>query len=472
MMRAMATDVPPSPAISYWMREALADDPGEPCPPLAGEATADVVVLGGGYTGLWTAYHLTERAPGIDVVVLERDVVGAGASGRNGGLVSGWWDELPDLAERHGEEAALAAARALDESVAAIGDWCRTHAVDAWYTRAGCLTVASSPAQDGAWTEAVDAARRLGVGEEYRAVSPEEVAAICRSPAFRGGAFMRGAASVQPARLARGLRRVLLERGVRIHEGTPALRARPGPPVVVETPEGRVRAGRGVLGLNAWAARWRGLRRTIVVRGSFVLATAPAPERLQDLGWTGGEFIFDFRTALHYFRTTPDGRIAFGAAGRARGTRVGPGYDHDPVSLRWAREGFHRLFPSFRDVPVEEGWGGAVDLSATHRPWFGTLGGGIHYGVGYTGNGVGPAHLGGRILSALATDGDDPVTRLPMVTARPRRFPPNPFRSVGAQVVQRAILRKDRVEDEGRRPGPLTRFVASLPRRLGYSLGA
>lgn len=448
-----------------------AEEEDAPAPPLAGRVTADVVVLGGGYAGLWTAWALAERAPGIEVVLLERDVCGAGASGRNGGFVGGWWDDLPDLVARYGDRAAASACRAVDASVEAIGDWCRSRGVDAWYRRGGYLEVASAPAQDGAWVPAVEAARRVGAGDAFRELSPDEVRAVCRSPVFRGGAFMPGAATVQPARLARGLRRVLLERGVRIHEGTPAVRLRRGPPVEVETPGGAVRAGRAVVGLNAWAARWPGLRRTIVVRGSYVLLTAPAPERLAEIGWTGGECIVDARTAINYFRTTPDGRIAFGGVGRARGTRVGPAYDHDPVSLRWVRDAFHRLFPSFRGVPIDEGWGGAVDVSGTHHPWFGTLPGGVHYGVGFTGNGVAPAHLGGRILSALAVDADDAVLGLPMVGRDPVRFPPGLLTSVGTFAVQRAILRKDRLEDRGRRPGPVTRFVAGLPRRLGYALG-
>jgi glycine/D-amino acid oxidase-like deaminating enzyme len=464
--------IPPSPRTSYWLREALAAEPGEPCPPLSRDIEADVVVLGGGYTGLWTAWFLTERAPGVRVVLLEREVCGWGASGRNGGFLSGWWDELHDLVRRYGEDAALASARASAESVHAIGQWCRTNGADAWYRPAGYVEVASSPAQDGAWRASADACRRLGLEDRYQEISPEEVQAICRSPAFRGGAFMRDGATVQPARLARELRRVLLERGVWIFEGTPATRLHPGPPVNVETPGGRVRAGTAILGLNAWSARWPRLRRAIVVRGSFVLATAPAPERLEELGWTGGECIIDLRTALHYFRTTPDGRIVFGGVGRARGMRVDRAYDHDPVSLRWVAQGFHRLFPSFRDVQIEEGWGGAVDVSATHHPWFGTMPGGVHYAVGYTGNGVAPSHLGGRILSALALDADDEVRVLPMVNRQPKRFPPTPITAIGTPLVQWAILRKDRLEDGGRRPGWFTRFVAGLPRRLGYALGA
>jgi len=464
-------DVRRSVGTSYWLREALAADPGEACPPLRGETTADVVVLGGGYCGLWTAWFLTERAPGIDVVVLERDVCGSGASGRNGGFVGAWWDEIDGLAARYGDDAALAACRAGDESIWAIEDWCQRQGVDAWYWPADYLEVASSEAQEGAWRGTVEACRRLGEPERYRDISAEEVQRVCRTPALRAGAVMRGA-TVQPARLARGLRRVLLERGVRIHEGTPASRMGRGSPVEVETPEGLVRAGRAVIATNAWAARWPGLRRSLVVRGSYIVLTAPAPERIEELGWTGGEPICDVRTALHYFRTTPDGRIAFGGVGRALGSRIGPGYDHDEVSLRWVAEGFRRIFPSFDDVPIEEGWGGPVDVSATHHPWFGTLpGGAAHYGVGFTGHGVSQAHLGGRILSALALDREDEVTELPFVNRRPRRFPPSVLTGVGGAVIQRAILRKDRLEDAGRRPGWLTRLVAGLPRRLGYALG-
>jgi glycine/D-amino acid oxidase-like deaminating enzyme len=467
----MREEVPPSPGTSYWLREALAGEPGQPCPPLEGDVDADVVVLGGGFTGLWTAWFLTERAPGIDVVVVEAGQCGFGASGRNGGFIGSWWDEIDRWVARYGPEAALAAGRLSEECIDAIGAWCDRQGVDAWYRPARYLEVASAPAQEGAWTGAMEACRRLGVPDAYRKLSPDEVQAVCRSPAFGGGAEMRGA-TVQPARLARGLRRVLLERGVRIHEGTAVTRLRRGAPVVAETPRGAVTAGRAVIATNAWAASMPALRRALLVRGSYIVLTEPAPERVAELGWTGGEPICDVRTALHYFRTTPDGRIAFGGVGRAHGTRVGPGYDHDPTSLAWVAEGFRRLFPSFGGVPIQEGWGGAVDVSAWRHPWFGTLAPGtVHYGVGYTGHGVGQSHLGGRALAALALDQDDPVRSLPIVGSEPKRFPPRVLSLPGTHLVQAAILRNDRLEDAGRHPGWLTRFLAGLPRRLGYALG-
>ena len=160
--RDVVSELPPFRGRSWWLRQALAADPGEPCPPPNGDAAADVVILGGGYTGLWTAWFLTERDPGLSVVVLEQDVCGGGPSGRNGGFVTGWWDDLPDLAGLYGIEGAFAAAREVSESVRAIGTWCQEQEVDAHYRRAGYLTVATAPAQDDAWTGAVELCRRLG----------------------------------------------------------------------------------------------------------------------------------------------------------------------------------------------------------------------------------------------------------------------------------------------------------------------
>lgn len=474
----MAHAVPRSPQTSYWIREALSAKPLEPFPRLSGEASADVVVVGGGFTGLWTAWFLTRREPGLEVALVEATRCGFGPSGRNGGFVTGWWDEADELAARYGDDAARRACGALSESIAAIGQWCAEQGVDTWYTRAGWMGVASAPAQEGAWCQAVDACRRLGVQDRLGDLSAQDVQDTCGSPLFGGGVFMPEGATVQPARLAFGLRRAVAERGVRIFEGSRVVGVRPegtgpGSPVIAETPEGLVRARRAVLSMGPWGATWPGLPRFVLVRGSYILITAPAPERLDALGWTNGVCISDFRTALHYFRTTPDGRVAFGGAGRAEWrTRVSAKHDFDEGAVNALRRDFRRFFPSFRDVPIEEAWGGPVDVSSLHHPLFGTLPPGtVHYAVGYTGNGVGPSHLAGRVLSALALDADDPVMDVPMVNHRPPRFPPAPLSSVGAFVVQSAIARKERAEDGGSGAGPLTRFVASFPRRLGYALG-
>jgi glycine/D-amino acid oxidase-like deaminating enzyme len=444
-------------------------------PPLEGYLTADVVILGGGYTGMWTAWFLKERDPSIDVVIVERETCGSGPSGRNGGFCYGFWEDLPNLVRRFGDAEAVRVAEAAQRSVDEIEEWCAGRDVDAWFSRAGHLTVSTSSAQDDAWRELVDEAERLGVAEgRFEVLSRDEVRARCDSPSFRAGLLQPRNATVQPARLALGLRRELLRAGVRIFEGSPIVRYSTARPVRVETARGSVSADAGVLALGAWLAQTRAFRRSIVPRGSYIAVTEPVPAALEDVGWTGGEGLSDWRSALRYFRTTRDGRIAFGAASAVAGIGIGLGPRmryHEPSVAALVRD-VARFFPALRDVRFEAAWGGPVDITGAHLPSFGTLAGGsVHYGVGFTGGGVGPTHLGGKILSALVLGVQDEHTSLPLVGMPMMRFPPEPVRSLGATITQRAIVRKDDAEDREERADPLTRFVARLPRRVGYDLG-
>jgi len=464
-----------------WLREALADE-GYPLPnlPLTRRTDADVVVVGGGYTGLWTVYHLLERDPQLRVVLLEMDICGGGPSGRNGGFVNGWWDELGLLRELFGSERALACAREVSRSVAEIGTWCERHAIDAQYRHGGMLTVSTTPLHDGSWRCSTDAAKRLGVEDAYRELSEAEVAGRCRSPVFRAGALMADAGTVHPARLARGLRAVCVARGALVHEGTHVRRIRrEGSTVRIITEsaagEGEVRASQVVLALNAWAAGWRPFRRSLVTWSSWMVRTEPIPELIEErIGWIGGESIVDARFTVHYFHVTRDGRIAFGAGGGRPGYdgRIGRSFVDDLSSGRRAAAGFRRIFPQLADVRLTDMWGGPIDVGADHLPRFGTLAGGrIHFGFGYSGNGVAPSHLGGRILAGLILGTDEPITHLPLVGGVPRRFPPEPFRYVGARILREALVRREDGEERGLRPAPWLKILTGLPRRLGYHLG-
>lgn len=470
MLNLSGSALTPGRQRSWWLREALAADPGRECPPLAGDAVADVVIVGGGFTGLWTAYFLTERDPNLGVVVLEQDICGGGPSGRNGGFASGWWDELDGLVTLYGRDGALAACRAISASIRAIGEFCDRNAIDAWYRRGGYMYAITAPAHERLCREMVELAADVGAAEELRELTAGEVKARCASPAFQGGAFMRDGASVQPGRLARGLRRVALERGVRICENTRVLRL-DGTNAV--TAAGTVRASHAVLAVNAWGVGWPQLNRRLVAWSSYIVLSAPAPERLQEIGWTGGELISDFRTSLRYFRTTPDGRVAFGGGGgRARRT-IDDMFTSDARAVRETAEGFRLMFPSFSEVPIEDAWGGPIDVSPTHLPTFGRVGGdaGVYSATGYTGNGVAPTHLAGQVIADLITAADTDTVRLPMVNARPRAFPPEPFRSWGAAAVRRAMIAKETAEEQGRQPGFIASQLARTPRRMGYLLG-
>jgi glycine/D-amino acid oxidase-like deaminating enzyme len=444
-------------AHGFWIAEAGSP---EVLPALEGDRDADVVVIGGGYTGLWTAWHALAAEPDAGVVVLEAGRCGHGPSGRNGGFVTGI-----DIAGDAVDAAWAAAAR---ETVDAIGAWCEAEGVDAWYRKGGELVVSTAPAQDGGTgAGAVD-------GSNVLAQDAAAARARCDSPVFRSGVFVPAAATVQPARLAFGLRERLRARGAHVFEGSRAIGMRPAPEGVrVATAGGSVRARVAVVAVNAASGTLAPLRNRLTVSSSHIVCTEPVPEVIGALGWDGGEAITDARALLHYTRTTPDGRIVFGWAGgrMAAGARPRGRMEVDREVSEQVRADLVRWFPALAGRRIDHAWGGPIDVSPTHRPAIvGLRALPAWAAFGYTGNGVGPAHLFGRTLAALALDRRDPVTRLPFVDPPPRRVPPEPLRVAGAAVIRRALIRKEAAEEAGGRADPVTRGVASLPRVLGLHI--
>ncbi len=459
--------------MGYWLSEA---GPVEPRPPLDRDERFDVVIVGGGYAGMWTAWSLSQRQPQARVAVLEAGVCGEGPSGRNAGFVNSFWHHLAPLCDRFGDQRALELCRQAARSVEEIGEWGDERHLDIWFRKSGHLKVATSPAQEGVWAESVRACERLGSGSEYASLDPGQVAAICRSPHFGGGVLMSRSASVQPARLARGLREALTEAGVAVYERTRATRIDAGRGgVVVETAGGgRASAKSAVIAINAGSAGFGPLRNRLVVSSTHMLITEPVPDVLEELGWEGGECISTARTYLHYFRTTPDDRIAFGWGGGrlACGARLGGRIDDDPEVGKRLRADLVRLFPALEGRRITGAWGGPVDVSPDRLPVLGTLPDGrTHYVYGFTGNGVGPSHLAGRVLASMALDSRDELTSLPIVEPPRTRVPPEPLRYVGGSLVRSALLRKERREDAGSPADPLTDLIVDMPRRLGIHIG-
>jgi glycine/D-amino acid oxidase-like deaminating enzyme len=402
--------------------------------------------------------------------VLEESQCGRGPSGRNGGFLHGYWSHLPRLRQRFGDDGARAVARAGAGIVPGVRAFCESRGVDAWLREGGMLRVSAAPAQDAAVDEEVDAARELGVPEEAVPLSRDELAKRIRSPRFRRGVFLRDGASVHPGRLVLGLRGVALSQ-VRLHERTKVTRVDDGG---VETAHGRVRARDVVIAVNAAAAGWKPLRRKLTVFGSYVVLTEPVPELLEEIGWTGGEAVIDGRMFLHYFRTTNDGRVLMGSGSGpiGFGGRIDERFWEDEATIARAERGLRRLLPDLAEAKVTHAWGGPIDVSSDHLPFFGTVPGTrIHYGAGYSGHGVGPSWLGGQILARLALGVDDELTRLPLVTRRVPKLPPEPLRRLGGGLVRASLLACEEAEEEGRRPSLAARAGAALPRLLRMSVG-
>ncbi len=461
-------------AHGYWIEEA---GPVEPRPALAAEVEADVAIVGGGFTGLWAAWYARQLEPEARIVLLESEqVCGHGPSGRNGGFCNAMWLSLASMRRRWGDEPALAVAREAEAAVSRIGEFCSGQEVDAWFTPAGYVQVSTAEAHDGAWTAAMEACREMGIDDAIRPLSREEVAARCLSPAFRDGAVCPSSATVQPARLALGLRGRLIAAGVEIFESSP-VRSFRETPVGVEavTAAGRVRAGRGVLAIGS-AAKGKGgpLRGRLTIASSHIVLTEPVPEVLEEIGWTGGDCITDCRALLHYFRTTPDGRIAFGWGGGriAMGARTHGRAEVDAGVVGANAEDLLDYFPALRGKRITHAWGGPIDASPTHLPTVRSLPAGRAFAAaGYTGNGVGPSNMVGRTLASLALDRRDEHTALAFVDDPLPRVPPEPFHWIGGEAIRLGILAKEEAELAGRSPGKVASAVAKVPELIGFHIG-
>lgn len=449
---------------SFWLEEALASSE-DPAPRVEGPMRCDVCVVGGGYTGLWTALRLKELDPALDVTVVEKDICGAGASGRNGGFVLSWWAKFASLRKVCGIEEALRLAQASAEAVDEIGAFCDANGIDAHFRRDGWLWVATNTAQIGAWDQTIDELERCGV-DAFQRWTPDVVASRSGSGRHLAGVFEPTAATVQPALLVRGLRQTALGRGIRILEHSPMRQLDRSRPPRVVCDGGSVQATKVVLALNAWAAALPELRRSLVVIGSDIVLTPPIPGRLTEIGWTDGLAISDSRLLVNYYRTTGDGRVAFGQGGGmiAFSGRVGDRFDGKSPRERHVTRAFHDIYPSLAGVEPVTSWMGPIDRSMTGLPFFSSLESSpeIVYGAGFSGNGVGPSVIGGRILASLALDREDNWSRSGLVGRQLGRFPPEPLRYVGGHIVRGAVARKEAAEDAGRRPSHMSVGIAGL----------
>ena len=465
---------------SHWLREALEAEGPESAaaaPPLRGRARADVAIVGGGFTGLWTALHLKALEPALAVTLLEADICGGGASGRNGGFVMTWMSKAPTLLKLCGAQEGVRLLKESEAGVRSIGAFCREAGIGNHFRHDGWLWTATNRAQLGAWGPCLEALDKVGL-HPFEELAPAEVQRRAGSAGHLAGVFEKGVATVQPALLARALRRRALEAGVAIHEGSPMTELRRASPPSVVTAEGELAAGTVVLALNAWAHELPEFRRSIYPVSVDQLATEPAPERLARIGLTDGVAISDSRLMVDYYRTTIDGRMVFGKGGAGEllfGHKLGRKIEAPGPRSREVLADLHRLYPDFKDCPVAVQWRGPAARTATGLPFFGRLPAApaIVYGHGYSGNGVGPSYLGGRILASLALGRRDEWAETPLARGAQGLLPPDPIRYLGGLLVRRAVMAKDRAEDEGRVPSALVRRLAGFapsgltPKRRG-----
>jgi glycine/D-amino acid oxidase-like deaminating enzyme len=459
---------------SWWLDDALAWEGATDAQPLDRDLEVDVAIIGGGYTGLWTALALQERGGGMGAVVLEAGLCGSQASGKNGGVVHGYWTGLHRLVAGVGLEAAQAVSRAGSEAQDAVRDFCSTRP-DLWWREAGAVKIATTPEQDSALERVVDAARLLGQPDQAVLLTPAEVQERCMSPRYRGGVFFPEAATVHPGRLARALRAAVLEGGTPVHERTRVASVRrDGGAYVLTTPAGTVRARSVALATNSGLAGLPTVRRHVTNFSSYAVMTEPMPDALEAIGWTGGEGLLDSLMFLHYYRTTPDGRVLMGTGSGpvGFGARLGDELTRDRASMTRAEEGLRWLLPGLGDIRIAQAWGGPIDVSADHLPFFGPAGlDRVYQACGYSGHGVNATWLGGGTLASLLLGIRDGFTNSPLCARKVPSLPPEPFRYVGGRVIRAGILACEEAEQRAGRAPLVARAVAALPRLLRLRIG-
>ncbi|OAR22421.1 FAD-dependent oxidoreductase [Streptomyces sp. ERV7] len=436
------TDAQPVP---FWL-----EDPGRPGahPALAGDERCDLLVVGGGYSGLWTALLAKERDPGRDVVLIEGKEIGWAASGRNGGFCAAslthglgnglarWPDELPRLEK-------LGAAN-LDAIEAAVA----RYSLDCDFERTGEIDVATEPHQLDELHEMYEEAVDLGF-EGLELLDQDAMRAEVHSPTFLGGLWdRRGVAMLHPAKLAWGLKRACLELGVRIYEHTPGLDlVAAGPGMAVRTPYGRILARRVALGTNVFPSLVKRVRAYTVPVYDYALMTEPlSAEQLASIGWKNRQGLGDSANQFHYFRITADHRVLWGGydAIYKYGGKVRAEYDDRPATYLKLAEHFFDCFPQLEGLRFSHAWGGAIDTCSRFSAFFGTAHGGkVAYAAGYTGLGVGATRFGGDVMLDLLAGERTERTELEMVRKKPLPFPPEPVAWAGIGITKWALARAD-----------------------------
>ncbi|MEV2240043.1 FAD-dependent oxidoreductase [Micromonospora sp. NPDC049891] len=451
--------------LSYWL--STTDDPLTPRPALAGDTDADVVIVGAGYTGLWTAYYLARADPTLRIVILERQVAGYGASGRNGGWCSALLPtSLTGLARRHGRDAAVAMQRAMHDTVREVGRVVTAEGIDCHWSYGGTVVLARSGPQLDRARAAVAEARQFGFGpDDLDLIGSDEATARCAAEGVRAATYTPHCAALHPARLVRGLARAVERLGVSLYERTPVTAIRPGAAV---TPTGTVTARVVVRATEGYTPSLPGHRRAIAPVYSLMVATAPLPASTwARIGLAERETFSDHRHVIIYGQRTADGRLAFGGRGAPYhyASRVHPDFDREPRVFAALRRTLGELFPTLGpDVPVTHSWGGPLGVA---RDWSASVGydraAGLAWAGGYVGDGVGSSNLAGRTLADLIRGERTALTRLPWVNHRSPRWEPEPLRWLAINAGLRVMSSADEAESRRNRP---SRRAAAFSRLL------
>lgn len=428
----------------FWL-----DDPAKPNPepPLTQNISTDLLIIGAGFTGLWTALQAKEENPERDIVILEAGEAAIGASGRNGGFMdSSLTHGFLNGYSRWREEISTLYALGV-QNLAEIESTIKRLGIECDYQNSGEVDLATEPYMLDDFKDIIELAKPYNIQFQY--LDRDQIQSVVKSPIYIGGLRRQDSSLVNPAQLAWGLRKACLNLGVRLYEHTPVTNLNEeNNKIIAHTPRAKIHANKVALATNAFPPLLKEIKQYVVPVYDYALMTEPlTPSQRDSIGWRGREGLSDANNQFHYFRTTADGRILWGGFDAVYHWNNGFGthLENRPASFALLAEHFSQAFPALEGIRFTHAWGGAIDTCARFSPFWGTAHNGkTAYVMGYTGNGVGATRFGARVMLDILDDKKSERTELEFVKSKPRPFPPEPLRSIGINLSRWSLAQADK----------------------------
>ena len=456
---------------SPWFREALEVEDKLEINQLNSSETADICIVGGGYTGLWTALKIKEKSPSTNIIIIEKDLCGSGASGRNGGCMIPLSSKFPAMKKIVGKKDAIRMVKASEEALNKIKQFCEVNNLDAQIRINGIVYSATNTKHRGGFDNLLRDLNENNINSWER-LSKEKIQKLTGSNRNIDGYFSPIGGSLQPALLARGLKKIAEKKGIKIFEHSAMSSYEDNEKITVHSAHGSVECKKLVLAINAWTPSFFPfLSKSVILVSSDMIISEPVNNELEKLNLNNGLVVLDSNLFTHYYRSTPDGRIMLGKGGNTFSfkNKVIQSFDGPSSIETFLKKSLIKFFPSLQNTKIIQSWNGPSERTKTGFPFFGfhPKNKSILYGFGYSGNGILPTFVGGEILSSMALDEKNEWTNSNFCKGPIKLFPPEPFRWIGAMIIRNAVRRKENAEQEEKSPSWIDKKLAKLATSVG-----
>ena len=456
---------------SPWFVEALQSEDKLEINKLETDITTDMCIAGGGFTGLWTALKIKEKKPSINITIIEKDLCGSGASGRNGGCMIPQSTKFLAMKKIVGVEDAKKMVKASEDAVYKIRDFCIQNNIDAKIRIDGVVYTATNKSHEGAFEDLIEDLKEKKINS-WKRLSKEKIQELTGSERNIDGYYSAIGGSLQPALLIRGLKKIAEKKGIKIFEHSAMLSYKENNNIIVKTKNGSIGCKKLIVAINAWTPSFFPfLSRSVVLVSSDMIISEPIKDKLENLKLNNGLVILDSNLFTHYCRTTTDGSIILGKGGNtfSFNNKVIPSYDGPSTIENYLKKSLVSFFPSLKNIKITKSWNGPSERTKTGFPFFGyhPKNSNILYGFGYSGNGVLTCYVGGDILSCMALNEQNSWSQSNFCKGPIKLFPPEPFRWFGAIIIRNAIRRKEKAEQLEIKPWWIDRQLAKLATSIG-----